>query len=128
MPETFEYAVLRVVPRVERGEFLNAGVIFYCSRLRFLDVGIYLDHDRLRALDPALDPALTQEHLEAARRVCTGGPGAGAIGRLPPGQRFGFLIAPRSTVVQASPVHTGLCEDLGAALEHLMRVMVHPPR
>lgn len=127
MPETFEYAVLRVVPRVERGEFLNAGVVLYCSRLRFLDARLYLDPERLRALDPAADPGVILEHLEAARRVCVGGPGTGAIGRLPPGQRFGSLVAPRSTVVQASPVHTGHGEDLEAALEHLLRVMVCPP-
>lgn len=128
MPEPFEYAVLRVVPRVERGEFVNAGVVLYCSRLRFLDARIHLDPERLRALDPASDPDVVLDHLEAARRVCVGGPGAGAIGRFPPGQRFGSLVAPRSTVVQASPVHTGFCEDLEAELEHLLRVMVYLPQ
>jgi hypothetical protein len=123
----FEYATLRVVPRVERGEFINAGVVLYCPETRFLDARVCLDPERLRALDPTLDPGVVQAHLEAARRVCAGGPGAGAVGLLPPGQRFGWLVAPRSTVVQPSPVHTGFSDDPEAALEHLLRVMVYPP-
>jgi hypothetical protein len=123
----FEYALLRVVPRVERGEFINAGVVLYCQEAKFLDARLHLDRERLRALDPRLDPEVVLAHLEVARRVCAGGPQAGAVGLLPPGQRFGWLVAPRSTVVQPSPVHTGLAEDPEEAIEHLLRVMVHAP-
>jgi hypothetical protein len=120
----FEYALLRVVPRVERGEFINAGVVLYCQDARFLDARVYLDTGRLRALDPNLDPETVLRHLEAARLVCKGGPEAGAVGLLPPAQRFGWLVAPRSTVVQPSPVHTGFTDDPEEAIERLLRVMV----
>ena len=128
MPSPFEYALLRVVPRVERGEFVNAGVVLYCQEKRFLQAAIDLDPERLRALDPRLDPETVRAHLEAARRVCAGGPGAGPIGLLPPVQRFGWLVAPRSTVVQPGPVHTGLAEDPREALDHLLETMVRAPR
>ncbi len=123
----FEYALLRVVPRVEREEFINAGVVLYCQEKNFLDVRIHLDHDRLRALDSTADHEAVLAHLETARLVCAGGPEAGAIGSLPTGQRFGWLVAPRSTVLQASPVHTGFTEDPGEALDHLLKSMVHSP-
>jgi len=123
----FEYALLRVVPRVEREEFINAGVVLYCKEASFLDARVHLDRDRLRALDPVADPDAVQAHLETARLVCAGGPEAGAIGLLPPGQRFGWLVAPRSTVVQASPVHTGFAKDPGEALNRLLKTMVRPP-
>jgi len=123
----FEYALLRVVPRVEREEFINAGVVLYCAAANFLDARVHLDPDRLRVLDPCLDPDAVLAHLEVARLVCAGGREAGAIGLLPPGQRFGWLVAPRSTVVQPSPVHTGFAEDPEQALEHLLQVMVHQP-
>jgi hypothetical protein len=128
LPSPFEYALLRVVPRVERGEFVNAGVVLYCQEKRFLEAAIDLDPERLRALDPRLDPETVRAYLEAARRVCAGGPGAGPIGLLPPVQRFGWLVAPRSTVVQPGPVHTGLAEDPGEALDHLLETMVRAPR
>jgi hypothetical protein len=128
LPSPFEYALLRVVPRVERGEFVNAGVVLYCQEKRFLEAAIDLDPERLRALDPRLDPETVRAHLEAARRVCAGGPGAGPIGLLPPVQRFGWLVAPRSTVVQPGPVHTGLAEDPRGALDHLLETMVRAPR
>ena len=127
MPSPFEYALLRVVPRVERGEFVNAGVVLYCQEKRFLEAAVHLDPERLRTLDPHLDPDAVRAHLEAAHRVCAGGPEAGSIGLLPPVQRFGWLVAPRSTVVQPGPVHTGLAEDPRAALDHLLQTMVHPP-
>jgi hypothetical protein len=121
----FEYALLRVVPRVERGEFINAGVVLYCQDAKFLDARVHLDPERMRALDPSLDPEIVQAHLEVARLVCEGGPEAGAVGLLPPGQRFGWLVAPRSTVVQPSPVHTGFTDDPDEAIEHLLRTMVY---
>lgn len=127
MPSPFEYALLRVVPRVERGEFVNAGVVLYCQEKRFLEAAVHLDPERLRALDPRLDLAAVRAHLEAAPRVCAGGPEAGPIGLLPPVQRFGWLVAPRSTIVQPSPVHTGLAEDPREALDHLLKTMVCPP-
>lgn len=120
----FQYTLLRVVPRVERGEFINAGVVLYCQEAGFLDALVYLDEGRLRALDPDLDPAVVREHLESARRICAGGPGGGPVGLLPRGERFGWLAAPRSTVVQPSPIHTGMTEDPGAELERLLGVMV----
>jgi hypothetical protein len=123
----FQYALLRVVPRVERGEFINAGVVLYSQEAKFLDARIHLDQERLRALDPSLDPEAVQAHLEVARLVCVGGAEAGAVGLLPPGQRFGWLVAPRSTVVQPSPVHTGFADDPEEAIEHLLRVMIHAP-
>jgi hypothetical protein len=123
----FEYALLRIVPRVERGEFINAGVVLYCQEARFLGARVHLDPERLRALDPHLDPDTVLAHLEVACRVCAGGPQAGAVGLMPPVHRFGWLVAPRSTVVQPSPVHTGLAEDPEEAIEHLLRVMVCPP-
>jgi hypothetical protein len=123
----FAYALLRVVPRVERGEFVNAGVVLYSQDARFLEARIHLDPGRLRALDPRLDLESVTAHLEAVCRVCAGGPEAGPVGLLPLGQRFGWLVAPRSTVVQPSPVHTGLAEDPKEALDHLLQVMVHPP-
>ena len=127
MASLFEYALLRVVPRVERGEFINAGVVLYCQEARFLGARVHLDSDRLRALAPRLDPGTVLAHLEVACRVCAGGSEAGAVGMMPPVQRFGWLVAPRSTVVQPSPVHTGLAEDPEEAIEHLLRVMVCPP-
>ena len=127
MPSPFEYALLRVVPRVERGEFINAGVVLYCQEARFLDARVHLDTNRLRALDSTLDPTPVLAHLEVARKVCVGGPEAGAIGLLPPVQRFGWIVAPRSTVVQPGPVHTGLTKDPEETLSHLLRVMVEPP-
>jgi hypothetical protein len=123
----FEYALLRIVPRVERGEFINAGVVLYCQDARFLDARVHLDPERLQALDPNLDPDTVRAHLEVARLVCEGGPEAGAVGLLPPGQRFGWLVAPRSTVVQSSPVHTGFADDPEEAIEHLLQTMVRAP-
>lgn len=123
----FEYALLRVIPRVEREEFINAGVVLHCQEANFLDARIHLDHDRLRALDPTADYKAILAHLETVRLVCAGGPEAGAIGSLPTSQRFGWLVAPRSTIVQASPVHTGFAKDPGEALEHLLNAMVVTP-
>lgn len=114
---SFDYAVVRVVPRVEREEFINAGVIVFCYALDYLDAGIELDEARLRALAPGVDVAEVRAHLEAIPRVCAGD---GPIGELAPIERWRWLSAPRSTVVQTSPAHSGLCEDPAAALERLM--------
>ena len=126
MGKPFEYAVLKVVPRVERGECINAGVVLYCQDEKFLDARIHLDVERLLALDPAADLEAVQAHLEAVQPVCAGSDKAGYIGQMPARERFGWLVAPRSTVVQPSTVHTGLTEDPAAELEHLLRKMVLP--
>jgi hypothetical protein len=127
MSKPFEYAVLRVIPRVERGECMNAGVVLYCQTDRFLGARVHLDADRLKALDPDADLAAVRAHLEAFRSVCAGGPEAGAVGQLPLRERFGWLVAPRSTVVQPSEVHTGLTDDPEAELERLLQRMVLRP-
>ena len=125
---SFDYAIIRVVPRVEREEFINAGVILYCLTRRFLDARVELDERRLLALAPDADVELLRSHLTAVPRVCAGGKAAGPIGQLPQKERFHWLVAPRSTMLQTGPVHSGLCEDPGKALEHLLDRMVRPPR
>ena len=127
-PSSFNYAIVRVVPRVERGEFINAGVILYCLTSRFLASKVELDEQRLRALAPGVDLELVRSHLEAIPRICEGGKKAGPIGQLPQKERWHWLVAPRSTILQTSPVHSGLCEDPAQALEHLMDRMVRLPR
>jgi hypothetical protein len=124
----FEYATLRVVPRVEREEFLNAGVVVMCRARRFLEACIELDMGRLLALAPDLDTAEISQQLEYLQRVCKGGPTAGPIGGLALFERFRWVTAPRSTIVQTSPVHTGVCDDPGLVVERLMNVMVRLPR
>jgi DUF3037 family protein len=119
----FEYAVLRVVPRIERGEALNAGVIVYCRDQEFLAGRVQLDEFRLAALDPAADLPAIEAALQAATDTCAG---AGPAGDDSLGQRFRWLTAPRSTVVQAGPVHTGLTIDAAAELERLLQVLVLP--
>lgn len=127
MSKLYEYAVLRVVPRPERGEAINAGIVLHCPEAGFLDALVYLDRDRLRALAPDADPAVALASLKSARKVCVGGKEAGALGTLSRRERFGRVVAPRSTIVQPSPVHTGLAEDPAEALKRLMREMVLPP-
>ncbi len=124
---TFEYAVVRVVPRVERGEFINAGVILFCRTRRFLEARVHLDPARLAVLAPGLDVAAVCAHLDLIPRVCAGDQDAGPIARLSQAERFHWLVAPQSTIVQPSPVHSGLCDDPAAALEHLLKTMVLPP-
>lgn len=121
---SFDYAIIRVVPRVEREEFINVGVIVCCPAKKFLKAGIELNQERLAALDPTLDPAIIRKHLEAISAICKGGLKAGPIGKLPLRARFHWLVAERSTVIQTSPVHTGLCTDGDAMLEHLLDTMV----
>jgi hypothetical protein len=115
----FDYAVIRVVPRVEREEFVNAGVVLHAPTLGFLGCRLALDRARLLALAPDADVAEIDDHLEALRRVCAGDPDAGPVARLGRAERFHWLTAPRSTVVQPSPVHSGLCEDPARALADL---------
>jgi hypothetical protein len=118
--------VIRVVPKVDREEFINAGVIVSCPELSFLEARIKLNELRLLALDPSVDLELVRKHLASIPTICRGGDGAGSIGQLPQRQRFHWLVAPRSTVIQTSPVHTGRCGDPAAALEHLVATMVDP--
>jgi hypothetical protein len=120
----YDYAVVRVVPKVDREEFINAGVILSCPDLSFLEARIKLDESRLLALDPHVDLDLVRKHLAAIPIISCGGDGAGTIGQLPQRQRFHWLVAPRSTVIQTSPVHTGRCHDPAAALERLVATMV----
>ena len=122
----FEYAVLRVVPRVERGEAMNAGVLLYCQARAFLGARVHLDRDRLGALDPAADADAVEHALQTAAGVCDGGDAVGPAGEEDPGRRFRWLTAPRSTVVQPGPVHTGLTEDPVAELDRLLAVLVLP--
>jgi hypothetical protein len=124
MPATYDYAVIRVVPRVEREEFVNVGVIVTCQDSDFLAARIEVDESRLLTLDPALDLAIVREHLAAIPAICAGGERAGALGTLSRRERFDWLTAPRSALIQTSAVHSGRCSDAAAILEHLMRVMV----
>jgi hypothetical protein len=123
---SFDYAVIRVVPRVERQEFINAGVVVSCQTKNFLKAKFELDATRLAAFDPELDVATIQKHLDAITMICEGGAAAGPIGLLPQRARFHWLVAPRSTIIQTSPVHTGLCDDGEAIVEHLLERMVRP--
>ena len=120
----YDYAVVRVVPKVDREEFINAGVILSCPDLSFLEAQIKLNEARLLALDPNVDLDLVRQHLDSIPKICRGGDEAGTIGQLPQRQRFHWLVAPRSTIIQTSPVHTGRCHDPFAALEHLVATMV----
>jgi hypothetical protein len=122
--ETFQYAVLRVVPRVERGESLNAGVVLFSRRHGFLAARTELDEAALAALAPGCDAAEVRAHLLTLERVAAGDPAGGAIAGLEASERFHWLTAPASTIVQPSPVHTGLTSDPGAELEHLFMRLV----
>ena len=128
MPEpprnAFQYAIVRVLPRVERGECLNVGVVLLCRPRRFLGARIALDEARLAAFAPDLDPATIRPHLDAIERVAAGDPAAGPIARLGQAERFHWLVAPSSTVIQPSDVHSGLCDDPAAELEHLVATLV----
>ena len=126
MPDlhTYDYAVMRVVPRVERGAFVNVGVIISCAALGLLQAGIELDEARLLALDPGTDLAGIRAALATIPLICAGGDGAGALGRLSVRERFHWLVAPRSSSIQTSAVHTGRCADTAALLEALMQKMV----
>ncbi len=121
---TYDYAIVRVVPHVERGEQVNVGVILSCADTDFLDARIEIDERALLAIDATVDLAAVRTNLNVIPLVCRGGPEAGPIGLLPPRGRFRWLVAPRSTIIQPSPVHTGRTSDPAACLEHLMDRMV----
>ncbi len=125
---TYDYAVVRVVPKVERGEFINVGIIVSCQAKGFLKARIELDEQRLMALDSTLDLESIRTHLAAIAAICAGGEDAGPLGHLSQRQRFHWLVAPRSTIIQTSPVHTGRCTNLTAMLNHLLDTMVRPSR
>ena len=120
----FSYALVRVVPRVERGEAFNAGVVLHCRQRSFLGARVRLDERRLAALAPDVAPGTIQPYLDAIVRVAEGDPQAGPIAALDQSERFGWLAAPSSTIIQPSPIHTGLCEDPQATLDALFDALV----
>jgi hypothetical protein len=122
----FSYAIVRVVPRIERGECFNAGVILFCRQAGFLAAKISLDEERLRVLAPDVDADEIRAQLDAYAAVAAGDPAGGPMAALPPSERFGWLVAPSSTVIQASATHTGLSDDPGATLDSLFAELVAP--
>ena len=122
--QPFQYAIVRVVPRVERGECMNVGVVFFCRPRRFLAARTALDEARVEAFAPGLDAAELRSHLDALARIAGGDADAGPVARLEQSERFHWLVAPSSTMIQTSPVHTGLCEDPEETLERLMEKLV----
>jgi hypothetical protein len=120
----FQYAAIRVVPRVERGELVNAGVVLFCRPRQFLAARTQLDEQLLAALSPKCDPADVRPHLKNIERIAAGDAQGGPIAKLPPSERFHWLVAPSSTIVQAGPVHTGLTDDPQEELERLFSQLV----
>ena len=127
-PSPFEYAIVRVIPRVDRGESMNAGIVLHSRPRRFLDARVELDDAVLAVLAPECDPAEVRAHLAAIPRLAAGDPAAGPIARLSRPERFHWLVAPSSTIVQPSPVHTGLTDDPAGTLEHLFESLVRGRR
>ena len=123
---SFDYAVIRVVPRVERGEFVNAGIILFSRTLRFLAARVALDRARVRSLAPGVDLQEMEDHLACIPLICAGDPKGGTVASWPQAARFHWLVAPRSTVIQVSPVHSGLTADPASTLEELMERLVQP--
>lgn len=128
-PYWYSYAIVRVVPRVERGECVNVGVLLFARTVPFLGARIELQAqaERIRALAPDADLPLIQRHLRTFEAVCAGSPEGGPLAALPHAERFHWLTAPRSTVIQTSPVHVGRCDDPPAALDDLLNAYVRPP-
>ena len=124
---SFDYAAIRIVPRIEREEFVNAGVVLICRQRAYLGMRVALDRKRLLALAPTLDLAPIERYLAGLERICAGDAEAGPIARLSQSERFHWLVSPSSTMVQPSPVHSGICDEPEAALEKLMRELVLPP-
>ena len=120
----YDYAVLRIVPCAEREEFVNAGVVVHCPELAFLDCLVQVDEARLRALDPAQEIDPIRQHLEAFPKICAGDPDAGPVAQLSRRERFHWIVAPRSTVIQVSAVHSGVCESPQAVLDELFQRLV----
>lgn len=123
-PCSFDYAVIRIVPRVEREEFVNAGVVVFCFEKKFLAARVRIDERKLKAIWPEIDIALIRQHLEAIPKICAGDLSAGPIARLSLRERFHWLVAPRSTMIQVSPVHSGLSENPEKALQQLAERML----
>ena len=121
---SYDYAVIRVVPRVERQEFLNAGVILWCQEQDLLEARVEPDEPRLRAFDAAVDVEAVRRHLASFSIICAGGENSGPIGKLSKRERFDWLVAPRSTIIQTSAVHNGRTSDIRGTLEHLLATMV----
>ncbi len=121
---SYDYALIRVVPRVERQEFVNAGVIVWCREHELLEARIALEESRVLAVDPGVDLEAVRRHLRSIEVICAGGADAGPIGRLTQRERFDWLVAPRSTMIQTSAVHSGRSDDMAATLEHLLATMV----
>jgi hypothetical protein len=124
----YDYAIVRVVPRVEREEFVNVGAIVSCAIRRFLEARIELNEQRLIALDPTLDVEIVRSYLAAIPLICAGGEQSGPIGQLPQRERFHWLVAPRSTIIQTSRVHTGFCKNIESVLDRLLEAKVRPPQ
>jgi hypothetical protein len=122
--KSYEYAMIRVVPLVERQEFINVGILLACQSLRYLEARIELDPERLRAFAPKLDLQLVQDYLEIIPQICRG---QGQLGQLPQRERFHWLVAPRSTIIQLSPIHSGFCQKPEEALEDLLNKLVRQP-
>jgi Protein of unknown function (DUF3037) len=125
---SYDYAIVRAVPRVEREEFLNIGVIVSCPDKDFLAAHIEIDEARLKTFDPTIDIDAIRRHANSVVVICQGGADAGPIGKLPQRERFHWLVAPRSTIIQISPAHTGRCDEPAKVLEHLMDKMVRVSR
>lgn len=121
---SYDYALVRLVPHVERGECINVGVILFCRTLRFLGALTHLDSGRVLALAPSIDLEFVRQHLDRIPLICAGGEQAGSIGLLSQPERFHWLVSPRSTIIQTSPVHSGLCDDPRRVLEQLFQEMV----
>lgn len=125
---TFDYAIVRVVPDVAREEFVNVGAVLFSHAYDYLEARIALDERRLLALSADVDLDIVTSHLEAFQRLCVGGPDAGPLGLLPRKERWHWLVAPKSTIVQTSAAHTGMCADPARMLEHVVARMVRAPR
>jgi hypothetical protein len=123
-PNSYDYALIQLVPSVERGECLNVGVILFCRTLGFLGARVHLNTGRALALFHDLDLAVIQQQLDDMVLISQGGPEAGPLGKMSQSERFHWLVSPRSTIIQTSPVHDRVCDDPEAALEHLLKTMV----
>jgi hypothetical protein len=122
--EVYQYALWRVVPDIERGEAMNAGLILYCKRLKFLSAKIYLNKEKLSAIAPDCDPSGIEQQLLLRQQIAHANPQSGPISMLSDSQRFGWLVAPSSTIIQISPIHTGLCNHPGQTLDRLFKRLV----